>query len=425
MPTPKLNSSTSRDNESGVCSGKGTNKIAYPQNAEAVEMLKKLVARNVQAAQEAAMRGCLLTVKKAREWQRAAAVKRKPRPLYRSMWYEGQIAMLFADTNQGKTILATQIAVDLARKGRRVLYCDFEMNEQQFLMRTGREVVGDERELYLSMASRGDALPPGIEVSDSDEGGETVWELYELPETFSRAEPNGMGGDAEKRRDADGVVASDVIRSIEQCALAAAADTVVVDNITYMGQGLEKSAIALQLVQELKQMQKRRGWALLVLAHTPKRNAAEPLTTKSVAGSAALVGAVDSAFAIGCCATDSNRKYIKQVKSRDAEFEYGADNVITCEIEKEGGLFLRLTPTGYAREADLLREPSEKQTAAADEKLAALFAAGYNDAQIAEVMGMSKVTVWRRRKEWQHKPDPSAFDVLNLDDEEEDDDDDM
>lgn len=424
MPTPQC-SSTSRRDESCATRCKGSNKIAYPQNAEAVEMLKKLAARNVQAAQEAAMRGCTLAMKPGREWQRAAAKKRKPRPLYRSMWYEGQIAMLFADTNQGKTILATQIAVDLAREGRRVLYCDFEMNEAQFLMRTGREVVGDERELYLSMASRGDALPPGIEISDPGEGGAAVWELYKMPETFYRAEPNGLGGESEKRRDADGVVASDVIRSIEQCAEAARADVVVVDNITYMGQGLEKSAIALQLVQELKQMQKRRGWSMLVLAHTPKRNPTEPLTTKSVAGSAALVGAADSAFAIGCCATDRNRKYIIQVKSRDAAFEYGADNVITCEIEKEDGLFLRLTPTGYAREADLLREPSEKQTAAADEKLAALFADGYTDAQIAEVMGMSKATVWRRRKKWQHKPDPSVFDVLNLDDEEEDDDDDM
>ncbi len=368
------------------------------------------------------MRGCTLTWKPGRSWQRAAAGKRRPRPLYRSMWYEGQIAMLFADTNQGKTILATQIALDLARQGRRVLYCDFEMNEQQFLMRTGREVVGEERERYLSMADRGEALPPQIAISD-DEDGCTVWELYELPEAFCRAEPNGMGGDDEKRRDADGVVASDVIRSIEQCTLAAEADIVVVDNITYMGQGLEKSAIALQLVQELKRMQKRHGWSLLVLAHTPKRDAATPLTTKSVAGSAALVGAVDSAFAIGCSVTDKQLKYIIQVKSRDAEYEHGADNVITCEIEKEGGLFLKLKPTGFAREADLLREPTEKQTAAADEKLAKLVADGCTYAQIAEVLGISKSTAWQRVKALQQKPDPTVFDVLNLDDEEEDDDD--
>ena len=46
-PTPEC-SSTSRNNESGNSWGKGTQKIAYPQNAEAVEQLCR-VKRQVQS----------------------------------------------------------------------------------------------------------------------------------------------------------------------------------------------------------------------------------------------------------------------------------------------------------------------------------------------------------------------------------------
>ena len=419
-PTPQ-NSCTSRHNESGSeC--KGTYYFTCPQGAEAVEGLKRLMRNCWESARAHAMRGNVLAGKSFRDALKSAARKRRPRPLYRSMWYEGQIAMLFADTNQGKTILATQIAVDLARQGRRVLYCDFEMTEEQQLLRMSREVVGEERERYLTMFERGEALPPLVAVSEDGGGGRTVSEMYDLPETLFRVEPNGMGGDDEMRRGDDGVVASEVIRSIEQWAEEFNADVVIVDNITYMALGLEKSAIATQLVQELKRLQKRRGWSMLVLAHTPKRNASEPLTNDSMAGSKKLVGAADSAFAIGCSVKDSGVKYIKQTKSRDAAFEYGADNVITCEIEKEGGLFLKLKETGYAREADLLREPTEKQAAAADEKLAALVADGCSSAQVAKELGISQPTAWRRIKALQRKPDPTVFDAVNLDDEDDDDD---
>lgn len=337
MPTPSIYNRAC--NASGNKTHKDTHKIAYPQGAEAVEGLKRLTMN----CSEAPMRGCLLTMKTGEEWATEAEEEADDMPLYRSMWYEGQLALLFSDTGQGQTILATQIAVDLARQGRRVLYCDFEMSRKQFLKRISRTVDGEERERYLSMASRGEALPEMIAISDDADADATVRELYDLPETLFRAEPNELWYD-------DRVYKLDVFQSIEQWAEEFNADIVVVDNLTFMSGGEPWENI-----QKLKCLQRRKGWSMLVLAHTHKHASGKPLTATSVWGSASILRAVDTAFALGCSVDDMRMKYIKQIKSQD-EYEYGADNVITCRIEREGGLFLKLKETGYAREADLLRK---------------------------------------------------------------------
>lgn len=52
----------------------------------------------------------LLVIKPANQWLHEASVRPIPRMLFDELWFEGELCILFADTNVGKSILAVQIA---------------------------------------------------------------------------------------------------------------------------------------------------------------------------------------------------------------------------------------------------------------------------------------------------------------------------
>ena len=54
-----------------------------------------------------------VTVRRANEWLALSA--ETVRPLWSPFWNEGEISVLFSETNVGKSVLATQIANDVAR----------------------------------------------------------------------------------------------------------------------------------------------------------------------------------------------------------------------------------------------------------------------------------------------------------------------
>ena len=77
-----------------------------------------------------------------------------------------------------------------------------------------------------------------------------------------------------------------------------------------------------------------------------------PITQNDLAGSKKLYNFFDSVFAIGKSAKDENLRYIKQLKVRYGNFEYGGNNVIVCAIEKADD-FLRFVTLGHAAESAL------------------------------------------------------------------------
>ena len=58
----------------------------------------------------------------------------EPRNLWKQIWFENEILCLFSDSNLGKSILAVQIAQDVAYT-EKVLYFDFELSVKQFQRR--------------------------------------------------------------------------------------------------------------------------------------------------------------------------------------------------------------------------------------------------------------------------------------------------
>src|SRR5258708_4366104 len=79
-----------------------------------------------------------LTLEKGNRWMELFRREPRAKMLFGELWHQGELCMLFADSNIGKSVLAVQIGESIAR-GRsiapfpsqappaRVLYIDFEL----------------------------------------------------------------------------------------------------------------------------------------------------------------------------------------------------------------------------------------------------------------------------------------------------------
>lgn len=265
-------------------------------------------------------------VKSANETLLESLREEPPKPLWLSLWYEGQICCLFANSGNGKSIYAVQIGASIALK-RKVLYFDFELSTAQF------------SERY------------------SDE-----WNCYKFPENFFRVEINadylahkGM---------------ADVIKEIEVTTLAANCDTIIIDNITWIAISTEKAEDAGKLMMRLMALKKIYGWSILLLAHTPKRDKQQPITENDLAGSKVLFNFLDSAFSIGQSLRGDDYRYIIEIKTRMGKKTYGRNNVILTQIVKEDNFTYQKT-IGYSTEdAELGTRKNNQQNS--DERRAIL-----------------------------------------------------
>ena len=149
---------------------------------------------------------------------------------------------------------------------------------------------------------------------------------------------------------------------------------------------------------KLTNLKKERGWSLLVIAHTPKRDPSRPITANDLAGSKRLYNFFDSAFAIGMSGRDTRLRYVKQLKARSCEIQYGGDNVLLYEIVKTDG-FLHFSLLGNARESEHLRAFSPEDREERKQQVAALKAAGRTVREVALELGLSKSMVGRMFKE--------------------------
>ena len=191
-----------------------------------------------------------------------------------------------------------------------------------------------------------------------------------------------------------------ILDQIEMVAKKENAKILIIDNITWLTSKSESGDAAAQLMSRLIQMKKRGGYSILVLAHTPKRNTNAPLNQNSLAGSKRLANFMDSIFAIGVSKKDGpGGRYIKQIKVRSCEMEYGEDNVIETKLIKEDD-FLQMVITGYGTEADNLEKPDEQDIlrGEADEEIARRINEGQGYNQIQREMGVSPKTISRVKK---------------------------
>ncbi len=295
----------------------------------------------------------MLNIMTANQTIYEASTRPDPIPLWLTLWYEGEVCCLFADSNVGKSIYAVQIASHIAQK-QRVLYFDFELSDKQFQLR----------------------------YTDDD-----TRQLHKFPDNLYR-----VSIDRERMQVDD--FENQLIAQIEEVVIRTRCHVIIIDNLSYICMTSEKGEVAGELMKKLMMLKSRHNLSILVLAHTPKRPLNQAISQNDLAGSKKLMNFFDSSFAIGKSAKDENLRYIKQVKVRYGNFEYGADNVIVCTIEKQGS-FLQFVNMDNAPESMHLKEYSDEDRKRFEAEVRTLSAQGMTIREIAAKLKSSKSVIGR------------------------------
>lgn len=308
----------------------------------------------------------LFKVKTANEWLEQAKTTPIPETLFGEFWHEGEICILFSDSNLGKSILSVQIADSISKgqqipgfkleaKKQPVLYFDFELSAKQFEVR----------------------------YSVKNEAQKVFEQHYSFDDNFKRIEINP---DAEIPTES--TFENYLYQSLEQSIIEEGAKILIIDNITYLKNETERSKDALPLMKYLKALKSKYGLSILALAHTPKRDLSRPITQNDLGGSKMLYNFVDSCFAIGQSNTDKNLRYIKQIKARNTAMIYDTENVIVCQIVKPYN-FLAFEFIGFGAEREHLKQVTEKDRESIIEQAKELSQKGYSQRQISSELGIS------------------------------------
>ena len=296
--------------------------------------LKQMIADDYLKATEGLTQNGIFTIKTGNEWINQAKTRPIPKMLFGELWYESEICILFADTNLGKSILAVQIG-DSISKGEQIngfileaqkqpiLYFDFELSDKQFENRYSKEFK----------------------------------EHYEWNDNFIRVEvdPDYILPDGQTFEDY-------MNYSIEKSITETGAKILIIDNITYLKNATETAKDAMPLMKHLKALKSKYRLSILALAHTPKRDLSKQITGNDLQGSKMLMNFCDSSFAIGESHIDKNLRYIKQIKQRNTEKIYDADNVCICQIDKPVN-FLLFEFVNYGKEWEHLKQYTENDKA--------------------------------------------------------------
>ena len=267
-------------------------------------------------------------------------------PLYPDIVLEGDLSIIFGQSGIGKTIFAMQIARYIAEHDKRVLYVDCEMTPRQLGNRYG---------------------------------------TANFPSTFLRAEM-----DREHP-------AEDILKEV---AVANYVNVVFIDNITALGQSLDRSADAGTLMASLNALKKKYNWTLVVLNHVPKMFSGNvPLSLSAMQGSAKINQLIDDAIGIAQSSIDSNLVYVKQCKWRNGELTMGADHVAVYERCKDEYGNLGFVSRGFGTEQEHLSIENSNEREEIKARVRELSAKGMTQTAIAEQLGISQSKVSRLLKE--------------------------
>ncbi|MBL7766988.1 MAG: AAA family ATPase [Chitinophagaceae bacterium] len=312
----------------------------------------------------------LFTVKTASRWIEQAKTRPIPQMLFGEFWFEGELCILFADTNLGKSILAVQIGNSISRgeqiRGfnlettkQPILYFDFELSDKQF-----------ENRYSIKFEQH-----------------------YKFDNNFIRVEINPDASIPENQTFEDYLN-----HSLELSITETGAKVLIIDNLTYLKNETEKARDALPLMKHLKSLKNKYGLSILALAHTPKRDLSKPITRNDLQGSKMLINFCDSSFSIGESHSDKNLRYLKQIKQRNTEQIYDAENVCVCQIDKPLN-FLLFEFVNFGKEWEHLRQHTEKDKESLNEKVSELKQQGRSLREIGDALGISHMKVSRILKD--------------------------
>lgn len=308
----------------------------------------------------------IFKMKTANVWLEEAVNLPEPKPLYDVLWYEGQTAFLFGGPGAGKSLYAVQIAHYISQY-QPVVYFDFELSQRQFAQR----YMKDDRT------------------------------FQPFPVNFYRIEFER------------GVVYTEeqLVKEIDATATSVSSKIIIIDNISWLLNDGEKATNAKNFMKELDRLKKDRGYSIMILGHTPKRDETRPIFLSDMAGSMALGNFIDTAFAIVRSFQESTLRYVKQLKERDTIKVYDFDSIKVLQIEKTNEGFLGLSDRGTAKESQHLKRPYENQYEDKKEECYKLLDKGVSYSKIVEQLGIAKGTITKWKDQRNTNGDVSDEDV--------------
>lgn len=343
-------------------------------NTDAIrEDAEALFADSGETGSDADGVGFLFKIQTASKWIADAQTRPAPKMLFGEFWYEGEVCILFADTNVGKSILAVQIADAISRGAsieglrletgpQKVLYFDFELSDKQFEARYSDKMPGSD--------------------------------YYSNPFPF---DPNFLRAEIDTEAEIDHTFAdfeAYLNYSLEAAITAHGAKILIIDNLTYLKNETERAKDALPLMKFLKRLKAKHGLSILALAHTPKRDQSKPISRNDLQGSKMLINFCDSSFAIGESCKEKGLRYLKQIKVRNAEMRFDSENVVLCQVSKPEN-FLNFELAGYGSEREHLKVLSDDDRESRDMRIIELGNEGLSQREIGERLGISAMTVGR------------------------------
>ena len=299
----------------------------------------------------------IMSVKSANQWVDDALEEPDPKHYFYDLLVEGECTVLFASSNAGKSILATQMAEAVARENT-VLYLDCELSAKQFQMR------------YVE-----------------ENGPRTI---HRFPDTLLRAEirPEDI---------VDTNLEDAILESVASAAEHRNIRHIFIDNITFLLNDSENGEAAGAFMKKILSLKRHYGLTLVIVGHSPKREPRSPLTQNDLAGSAKLMNFFDAGIAIGRSAKDAGLRYIKQVKVRIGVNQYDGEKVLLFKLQQVRG-YTQFVYEDTVCESDHLR-PKNAFTEAEDlQELIDLQAQHKTVRQIAEETGFAPTTVHRKLK---------------------------
>lgn len=308
----------------------------------------------------------LFTVKPITAWIEEAKNRPIPKMLFSEFWFEGELCILFSDTNMGKSILSLQIGDSISKgisipgfklesEKQKVLFYDFELNSKQIENRYSVNFENHyqfDRNLIRIEINPDSEIPEGISFEDY------------------------------------------LFLSIEKTIQKTEVKILIIDNLTYLKNGTETAKDALPLMKHLKALKNKYKLSILALAHTPKRDLSKPITRNDLQGSKMLINFCDSSFAIGESHNDKGLRYLKQIKARNTEIIFDSENVVTCQVCKPNN-FLQLEFLNYGIERDYLKTYTDKDKESMNESIIELKQQGNSFREIGNKLGISHQTVKR------------------------------
>ena len=291
--------------------------------------------------------------------------------LYRGLWYRGTVSILFGDNGIGKSVLAMQMALHVAKAhpGEVLLYLDMEMTRKQM-----------KRRYHDALENRDAEFPPNF--------------IYVGPQWD---ELDTLQGARSASKNMEGLFRISLQKVIDSDSRGQDVSFVVIDNLTSLLPDGEKGEVVTPFMLWLNQMKQARGMSFLMLAHTPKVLDCEPLHKNHLSGSKRISNAAD--LLVGMKRVwKSKDVYVKMLKNREAAVERDDDEVVRLRMARHGAL-LEFEEVGVVKESDCLPElvvteaRRAQDTSDRDRQVAEMLRQGMSERKISQALHISHSTV--------------------------------